>query len=118
MPKPKRKLTRAQKRARKKRREEFMTVFMNGKQRSESDARLRLMAWTWMSSSGGTPIRSGCIRMSFGSTWTRPMKGEIPKLSVCERLERAELEVLIPGSSGAGPDHWLDTAGNSRASGR
>ena len=33
MAKPKRKLTPAQKRARKKRREEFMTVFMHGKQK-------------------------------------------------------------------------------------
>jgi len=33
MRKPKRKLTAAQKRERKKRRQEFMTVFMNGKQK-------------------------------------------------------------------------------------
>lgn len=33
MAKPKRKLTPAEKRARKKRREEFMTVFVNGKQK-------------------------------------------------------------------------------------
>ena len=33
MSKPKRKLTAAQKRARKKRREEFLTIFINGKQK-------------------------------------------------------------------------------------
>ena len=33
MAKPKRKLTPAEKRARKKRREEFMTIFINGKQK-------------------------------------------------------------------------------------
>lgn len=33
MPKPKRKLTPAEKRKRKQRREEFMTVFINGKQK-------------------------------------------------------------------------------------
>src|SRR2546422_5394020 len=59
--------------------------------RSESDARLLLMAWTWMSSSCGTPIRFGCIRMGFGSTWTRPMKAEIPTICHTEPRDCALL---------------------------
>ena len=81
---PKRKLTREQKAGKKKRREEYMTVFVNGKQKRVNRPPT-IDAFQLKSSSSETQIPFGYIRMKCGNTYIS-MKTRIIPFLMMERF--------------------------------